>query len=137
MSSILTIMNWKIHFSKSGLSQAITEFLNSSANNSNELQQLRYGVSANFGLYAPKCRVQFTLSSEVVRGVRAQDLRGEMFPDAADGDADVGHHRQVCGAQLLARCAVDVLRHAAVGAGGNSFMFSRPSCHNGCFSLQI
>ena len=107
-------MNWKIHFSKSGLSQAITEFLNSSANNSNELQQLRYGVSANFGLYAPKCRVQFTLSSEVVRGVRAQDFRGEELPDAADGNRDVRHRREVCDAQLLACGAVDVPRHAAV-----------------------
>ena len=52
---------------------------------------------------------------EVVRGVRAQDLRGSQFPDAADGDGDVGHRRQVCGAQFLARRAVDRPRHAAVG----------------------
>ena len=40
-------------------------------------------------------------------------------------------------AQLLTSGAIDILRHAAVGVGGNSFMFSRPSCHNGCISLQI
>ena len=54
-------------------------------------------------------------AEEVVRGVRVQDFRGEEFPGAADGDADVRDRRQVCGAQLLARRAVDVPRHAAVG----------------------
>ncbi len=53
-------------------------------------------------------------AQEVVRGVRAQDLRGEELPDAADGNSDVRHRREVCDAQLLARRAVDVPRHAAV-----------------------
>ncbi len=52
---------------------------------------------------------------EVVRGVRAQNLRGGKLPGAADGDADVRDRRQVYDAQLLARRAVDVPGHAAVG----------------------
>ena len=56
-----------------------------------------------------------TPPEEVVRGVRAQDLRRGELPCAADGDADVRYRRLVCDAQLLARRAVDVPGHAAVG----------------------
>ena len=51
---------------------------------------------------------------EVVRGVRAQNLRGGKLPEAADGDGDVRDRRQVRDAQLLPRGAILVLRHAAV-----------------------
>ena len=54
-------------------------------------------------------------AKEVVRGVRAQDLRREEFPGAADGDGDVRHRRLVDDAQFLTRRAVDVPGHAAVG----------------------
>jgi len=52
---------------------------------------------------------------EVVRGVRTQYLRGGELPGAADGNSDVRDRRLVDDAQFLARRAVDVLRHAAVG----------------------
>ena len=52
---------------------------------------------------------------EVVRGVRAQDLRGSKLPGAADGDGDVRHRRLVDDAQFLPRRTVDVPGHAAVG----------------------
>ena len=60
----------------------------------------------------PQCEAA---AEEVVRGVSAQNLRLGELPRAADGDTDVGHRRQVCGAQLLTHGTVDVLRHAAVG----------------------
>ena len=60
----------------------------------------------------PQCE---STAEQVVRGVRAQYLRGEELPRAADGDTDVRHRRQVRDPQLLARGAVDVPRHAAVG----------------------
>ena len=54
-------------------------------------------------------------AEEVVRGVRKLYLRGGQLPTAAYGDADVRHRRLVGDAQFLARRAVDVLRHVAVG----------------------
>ena len=45
---------------------------------------------------------------EVVRGVRAQDLRREEFPGAVDGDGDVRHRRLVDHAQLLTRGAIEL-----------------------------
>ena len=52
---------------------------------------------------------------EVVRGVRAQYLRRNEFPDAADGNSDVRDSRLVDDAQLFTCCAVDVFGHAAFG----------------------
>ena len=52
---------------------------------------------------------------EVVRGVRAQDLRGSKLPGAADGYGDVRDSRLVDDAQFLACGAVDVPSHAAIG----------------------
>ena len=54
-------------------------------------------------------------AEQIVRGVRIKYLRGEELPRAAHGDADVRHRRQVCDPQLLARGAVDVPGHVAVG----------------------
>ena len=56
-----------------------------------------------------------TAAKEVVRGVRAQDLRRGEFPGAADGYGDVRHRRLVDDAQFLPRRAVDVPGHAAIG----------------------
>ena len=53
-------------------------------------------------------------TEQVVSGVYAQDFQGGELPDAADGYGDVRDSRLVDDAQLLARRAVDVLRHAAV-----------------------
>jgi len=63
---------------------------------------------------APVLQCEST-ADQVVRGVRSQYLRGEELPGAADGDADVRNRRQVRDPQLLARGAVDVPGHAAVG----------------------
>ena len=60
----------------------------------------------------PQCE---STADQVVHGVRAKYLRGEELPRAAHGDADVRHRRQVCDPQLLARGAVDVPGHVAVG----------------------
>ena len=54
-------------------------------------------------------------AQEVVRGVRAQDLRRGKLPGAADGYSDVRNRRQVGYPELLTSRAVDVPGHAAVG----------------------
>ena len=60
----------------------------------------------------PQCEAA---PEEVVRGVGVLYLRRGELPFAADGDGDVRHRRLVNDAQLLARRAVNVLCHAAVG----------------------
>ena len=54
-------------------------------------------------------------AEQVVRGVCGQNLRRCQFPGHAYGDGDVRYRREVRHAQFLARRAVDVPRHAAVG----------------------
>ncbi len=56
-----------------------------------------------------------TAAEQIVGGVRILNLRGCQLPAAACGHADVRHRREVHRAELLARGAVDVAGHAAVG----------------------
>lgn len=54
-------------------------------------------------------------AEQIVRGIGVLNFVKGKFPHAANGDGDVRHRRLIDDAQFLARGAIDILRHVAVG----------------------